>query len=1043
MQYVLSNQLRRMLFGFLSAALFAAFFVSPASAATVTFVSGTVTLPGGAGASGVLVELHNGNGSVSFNATTNASGAYSISGDNAAAIGQQLSVEIGPSAILPTGYIRPTTGSSFTYTDGLATQTANFELIGASKTINVSVVDENGAPVANADIQALPVNANGTLSSSGTVTNGTGTLNVSGGKWVVKADRNLSEQNPTRYPWVNIDPAQEVSFAENTTTESATVTFHVVNSSSLVTIKPVDKNGAILNLNSFNGDVSFVGLTKYGPVSTQAKVSGTTGVASLYLLPGIYTVEAYHPQLEGQSFDPKENTFVVEEGAGTIDWGTLTAKANTATLKGKVTMVNITSKDVEEKSSDTLTNLPVKATNIHNGRTYTGNTTTGGAFTIANVAGGEYSIDLDTTSGTHLALHSAAATVDYAKTIDDLEITATRKDYSITGTVRDSNGAAIQNLAASVLVQSGNDEFSSPVAADGTYTIKAYKNGDSSLTMQLITQKGARYYAADTTLSLTSASTITQDITALSDEGTITGSIVNDASGTALSDAILGDGATVTAIHKTTGSVEETTVAADGSYALSVGPGKWQVVPKINDLTATAFVGGVSSDTATVTAGTATTGVQLSAHVVTGGSVTGVVKDKAGVVVPEARVTITNLPALEDAADAAKTNINMEDVVTITTKTAANGSFSQALPDGKYTAYFSDQPELTDQVVPGSQTFTVAGATKTLPDAQFTDADNAVKGTLDKDLTQANVVFYSETGKAVEATVNGSQYTVDISDGNWTAIVSGVDQNGELAMVQRDVKITKKSSVNFPDVSSTGIEFPAAAQTTCNASSVCALSNSEGAKIQLAPYAADTAGTITAQIAPIPEIVYSNGLAQVGIAYEMSVWNSDGIEVSQLARPADITLPIDKELIDAGVSTTELTPSFYQPETGQFMAEGLASYASKTEMTLQTDHLTRFAMTSVRDKAKPVKSKALASRKIKKNQSQLTWDAPLGSSVKTYTVSVREKGKSKVTKYKKITGLNKTVKKLKAGTQYQFRVQACNTIGCGKYSAWKTFKTKK
>ena len=84
MHYTLANQLRRMLLGFVSAALFAAFFTSPAAAATVTFVSGTVTIPGGAGASGVLVELHNGNGSVSFSTTTDGSGAYSISGDDTA-----------------------------------------------------------------------------------------------------------------------------------------------------------------------------------------------------------------------------------------------------------------------------------------------------------------------------------------------------------------------------------------------------------------------------------------------------------------------------------------------------------------------------------------------------------------------------------------------------------------------------------------------------------------------------------------------------------------------------------------------------------------------------------------------------------------------------------------------------------------------------------------------------------------------------------------------------------------------------------------------
>ncbi len=94
-------------------------------------------------------------------------------------------------------------------------------------------------------------------------------------------------------------------------------------------------------------------------------------------------------------------------------------------------------------------------------------------------------------------------------------------------------------------------------------------------------------------------------------------------------------------------------------------------------------------------------------------------------------------------------------------------------------------------------------------------------------------------------------------------------------------------------------------------------------------------------------------------------------------------------------------------------------------------------------------------KKRKKRQVKLKWEE--ATYAETYTVQLRKcknevkkkcskkkhfQKKKKYRKFKALTGTTKTVKKLKKGTYYQWRIKGVNSVGSGDYSKWKRFKTK-
>ncbi|OGY90497.1 MAG: hypothetical protein A2458_04650 [Candidatus Kerfeldbacteria bacterium RIFOXYC2_FULL_38_9] len=1018
-------------------------------AASVEIANGTITYPNSSPASGIAVEIHNGNASVHATATTDINGVYSLSLDENEANGESLAVEF----TVPTGYMSPTNEENhFNYTIGDSVRAIDFELIATTKTINVTVTTIDGEPVQYVDVGAAPVGGVTHTQSSGSMTNGVGALYVTGGRWVVKASRNLSEQNPTRYPWVNISPAQEVTFADNDTAESVDLTFQVVPSQQLVTVKPVDENGDILTENSFNGDVYLIGYTKYGPVSTFAKVNGETGIASLYLLPGIYKLNAQHNQLSGQSFDP-EARFIVGADPGTYDWGTVQATRNSSSLSGTASIITIDQNGTE--TTENRANVLITATNLDFGIAVSTNTQNDGSFNFQNIAPGTYTVEID--NNQYLARKTAYTKVASEESMTDLELQAVQTNITLSGSVVDGSDVKITDLPAAVVVNTGDEKFYGAVDPDGNYSVSLYGTEGENATLNLVTQKDTTIFQ-DEDINITLHGNNTQNITTNTNEGTINGNIIKNTTGENLTASTLGTDNSVVALNMENGSYEETDVQDDGSFSLNVGPGNWKVMPKIDALSTDALTGVVSDQAVEVTADQVVDDVEVPVAVVDGGSVNGKILDADGNPVAEARVVLSNAEYLQEQATANNTSVNPEDIISLVAKTDSAGEFNQGLPDGNFRAYFGNDPEGGTGIAPEIMDFSVEGGAVDLADAGFRNPDTTVSGEINSEIKNAKVEFYSETGGLVETSVDANNnYNAGLTEGTWQAVVSGVNADNKIAIHQEEVVVGSENvDLNFDTLTDTAVEMPSTSQVTCDVSESCIVGNDAGARAQLPPYAAGFDGEITVQLIPNPNIeVGSGGIVQEGVSYDVKVWDGNSTEVTLLERPAIIEIPLDENLKLNNAETEELTPSFQQEDVNMFLAQGVMAETDGNIMRIHTTHLTKFAAVAVGrttttedDVApleKPNKPRQLKTKKIKAHSALLTWYKPLNSTVDTYKVQLRKykiKKQKNWKNYNNITLKKKAVKKLKKATRYQFRVKACNSTGCSAYTKWKKFKTK-
>ncbi|EKD79169.1 MAG: hypothetical protein ACD_41C00145G0003, partial [uncultured bacterium] len=424
-------------------------------------------------------------------------------------------------------------------------------------------------------------------------------------------------------------------------------------------------------------------------------------------------------------------------------------------------------------------------------------------------------------------------------------------------------------------------------------------------------------------------------------------------------------------------------------------------------------------------------------------TITGTIADSAGNPVPEAPVVVTNLPALQ----AAKGEVNPEEIVSITTTASSEGEVSVDVPVGEYTLIFGTTPDISGQTAPETKIVTVTANQDDSFTAAFQDNNNTtLEGSVSGKLDSATVTAYSADGgsETVDVNKNGA-YSLELAPGEWDVVVSGV-KNDELYVQQSEATVGQGENSKDFAPAATGIDFPAAMTISGSADEPISISNAEGATVNLPAYAAAFDGEVTVTLAPVVSFVNTGDMSQLGIAYDVRVVDDEGIPVTTLNKAATISLPLDEQLL-GGVSETEVSASYYNEALGTNLFDGMASDIKDDTLVIQTQHLSRFSASTtgqVTFAPNPVLKKSLHAAQITSTSAKLSWKKPAGSVVTRYDLQIRKKGVSKMkqwTKYK-VTKTTKVVNKLKAGTNYQFRSRACNAAGCGDFSDWVAFKTK-
>lgn len=1021
-----------------------------AQAASVVVASGTVTLPDNTPVSGMTVELQQGDGTLLVSVDTDGSGDYSLameSGDIPAVVKVEL-------VDTPDGYGLPDNYESIIDYAGSSTN-IDFEYALLTKTISVTVLDSDGEE-RGAQVSIYPLaSARADSAISENIDGSEDYEFTTGGKYVVRADCNLSEHNPAVCPFIAIESSQIIEFTEaDSVVEEKSVTINLTTASKLATLTLQDANGNPLADDGFYADITFTGYTKdYGVVSTRRKVN-EDGEVSVFLLPGIWTISPGIKEVgdfaDTQSFDPADLKFVISEDETTLDWGTIQASNNVGSISG--TLV--------PSSGELSGELNFVATNLDNMIQYQVSSQGDGSFEFDPVSYGRYSFKVNDDSYITGQADVVELTADQPSATD-VNVNVFEVDVTISGEITESD-ETITDLPAVVVAEAADGtKFSGPVfQQNGAYSIgvaSALVTGDS-LDLRLVPLGGADVFQESVTeISLVADQDVTADIETSDNEATVTGSIVTT-SGEDVTSAEFGDKAKITALNIETGAFEEADIDSNGDYSLDLAPGDWTIIPRIPDIDATVLASNMSDTSVTVEAGATETEVNVSVQVADA-TVSGSIINNSGGAIDQAPILITNKLALQEAAGTE--DIDNNEIVEIITTTDSDGSYSEALPAGEYTAYFLSNPEMDSLVAPDSQSFTVSQGETNTVDASYKSADAQLSGEITGGVQALTVTAYEENGAVKELSVNQATgaYEGTVTEGNWEVIAAGIKDN-ELWTGSDTVAVSDVAEVTANvAMAGTAVEVPAMVSVSGSVSTPLSLSNTAGAQVTIQPYAAGVSGQVNVELAAVPTIRQDNDSTQVGLSYEVNIVDSNtGAEITNLDRPVAVSMPVSEEL-SGDYEADQMSGAYYNESVGSTLSDGMVTQNDGSNTIMYTNHLTRFSALATGDVVtltKPLKPKKINIKKrwknkirysvILKNSSdrptkiwhQFRWKKN-GTTGKWS--NWKKTGKKNISSSSSKTKWTFTQKKLKSGTKYQVRAWFSNGAGKSKKKV-QAFRTK-
>lgn len=150
-----------------------------------------------------------------------------------------------------------------------------------------------------------------------------------------------------------------------------------------------------------------------------------------------------------------------------------------------------------------------------------------------------------------------------------------------------------------------------------------------------------------------------------------------------------------------------------------------------------------------------------------------------------------------------------------------------------------------------------------------------------------------------------------------------------------------------------------------------------------------------------------------------------------------------KQLNNTGVDEADLEGQSFKNDAWSTTDQGYTLKKGADYVSITTNHFSTFGL--VAPIHTPNKARKVDHTKMKSSSATITWTKPKASKVETYTVQIRPSGstdKSIWTTKKSITDTSLKFTDLTAGTQYQVRVKACNSQGCSAYTDWEKVTTK-
>jgi len=238
----------------------------------------------------------------------------------------------------------------------------------------------------------------------------------------------------------------------------------------------------------------------------------------------------------------------------------------------------------------------------------------------------------------------------------------------------------------------------------------------------------------------------------------------------------------------------------------------------------------------------------------------------------------------------------------------------------------------------------------------------------------------------------------------------------------------------------------------------------DGESELIVPKEALASDTITLTVGSASGLPSSDSDYNAGVNWDFSARDSAGNEITEFSQDLTLHISYDEDrLADMGLVEEDLAAASFDEDTNSYTSTSSTSVdTEKNVVTASVAHFSSYSLvgdkglgSSSIEKPNQPKKKKLVVKKRKNKQVNLTWKAI--SSADSYTLQVRKckneekaqcakaKDFQKKAKYRKFSGLSgvkKTVKKLKAAHLYQWRLKACNDAGCSNFTQWKRFSTK-
>ncbi|MFA6098919.1 MAG: VCBS repeat-containing protein [Patescibacteria group bacterium] len=845
------------------------------------------------------------------------------------------------------GVISPDT-VSFVYNG--STITKNITLITASKTINATVVYENGDPVTTANVWANKRDG-GSHVGTDTDSNGEALLSMSGGSWDVGVncgwDQELQQQKDC--DWSYNSQATMVDFANNSTIESEDITFTVQQTNARIrgTVYFPDGvtpfTGGYVDIKSGNQGGNGSGINQ-GSFSANVKA-------------GDYKVTVYPDNMNPDLAKYYSDEISVRVGEDQTKTLTVVMKEKTSAIKGKV--------------MDTDGNgVPSVWLNgwVRNGQGW-GNVQTeaDGTFTMY-VQAGDWQLQLDqgrNEGGNYISANqkSDSILVTEGQTVTGIVINVQLADARVNVKIVDNNGNAVTDTYGwAYCRKSGGgfgpgSEFGAGVDR-GSASIPLLGGYDFVCGMNM-PPEGNRSLLDEVELTVGKGETKDIKLTLVDNDSAIigwvkdqNGNIVTGLAGQAEAAAV-GMGGNM--------QYHPGIINDDGSYRISLlGGTNDAFVVQINIFGAqegnSQFVATQPEPSEAVTVPASTEVVKIVTIYRADTYVEGVVQDPSGNPMPHVWINADNYKQMEGKM---KGDFAGGKVLRSGTESRGDGTFRLNLVSGTYMLNSGLPPEFeSDYMSPEGVEITVTSgtpATGIVMKYRNADAYVTASGTLE-DGTVPNMGFchaWNPEGGNSGREMMGGNARIPLTTGSWwigcdtynpdtnkfyrseeqqISVVTGDDKSKSFVMKQALFNIPESFSQTFTATQQNNFTLP------------------DGTTIMMPANAAGSDdSTYTFRATPATDLMFTDSDKPLTFAWDLEVTkqsDSNTELVEQFDSSVQICMPLPEEYLGVvGLTAEDVFPKYWNSTAGAWQVPDTA-VVTDSQACLQVDHFTQFALTT-------------------------------------------------------------------------------------------------